>query len=365
MGEIIKLPGLIDLHVHLREHSTAKSETIENGSFSASRGGYSLICDMPNDQGNPTWTIKNIESKIVTSKREARITTLFYAGSQPESNNIDQLEGMSNAGAVGLKLYTAPTTGNENDYAAEEFEEIVKEWHRVAPEKPIMLHSGKNNLKDFIELVCDKNSHHLHVCHVHNPEDVKMINSYKKNGLKITCGVCPHHFLKTSHDRFGQGWFARMQPPLQDQVIVKELVSMLASGEIDVIESDYAPHTPNLKLKAEVENPNDDEGLNQCYGMSGIEHVVPIMLNLVRRELFTMDRLIDALHTKPLEILNLEKSIFDPEKNYSEWDISDSSIRRISEREVLSGSGWSPYVGYISGGKLLKVVSDGQIVHGA
>ncbi|MEK9196348.1 MAG: dihydroorotase, partial [Patescibacteria group bacterium] len=73
---VIKIPGAIDIHVHLREHSKSRVETIENGSFSASRGGYSLICDMPNDQGRPTWTIDRLKKKIAVAKREARVATL-------------------------------------------------------------------------------------------------------------------------------------------------------------------------------------------------------------------------------------------------------------------------------------------------
>ncbi|OGL30723.1 hypothetical protein A3F37_03840 [Candidatus Saccharibacteria bacterium RIFCSPHIGHO2_12_FULL_41_12] len=362
---IIKLPGAIDLHVHLREPSDNKAETIKNGSLAAAHGGFSLICDMPNNPGNPTWTVAKLKEKIAIAKKNATVTTLFYAGSQPESNNIAQLESMASAGAVGLKLYGAPTTGNDKDYTAKDFEQIIKEWHRVAPDKPIMLHAGADNLEDLINLVTKKYSHHLHICHVHSSKAVKLINSYKTKGYKISCGVCPHHLLKTSHETLGKGWFSRMQPPLANQDEAESLLKLFAGGAIDLLESDYAPHTKDYKLAAETNNPH---GVHKpthttCFGVPGIEHIMPIMLSLVRKNIISLDRLIDATHTQPIKVLGLDKNTFGPAKNYAKWDISDQSVKRISEKDVISGSDWSPYVGYIAGGKLIKLVSSGKIVH--
>lgn len=361
---IIKLPGAIDLHVHLREPGDNKAETIKNGSFAASQGGFSLICDMPNNPGNPTWTTARLKEKQTIANKDSAITTLFYAGSQPESDNLDELEGMANAGAVGIKLYGAPTTGNDNDYTAQDFEPTIKQWHLVAPEKPIMLHAGADNLKELIEIVTGTYDHHLHVCHVHSTAQVELIDSYRKQGRKISCGVCPHHFLKTSHDTIGQGWFARMQPPLPEQAEARSLLSLLASGKIDILESDYAPHSVESKLKAEAENPEGihDTEHTTCFGLPGVEHVMPIMLSLVRKNLISIDRLIDATHTQPIKVLNLDKDVFDPEQNYAEWDTSDDKANKISEQSVISGTGWSPYVGYITGGKLIKLVSGGKTV---
>lgn len=361
---VIKLPGTIDIHVHLREPSGNNAENIGSGSLAAASGGYSLVCDMPNNPGNPTWTTDKIKEKLSIAEKSAKTKVLFYAGSQPESNNLNELAGMAKAGAIGLKLYGAPTTGNDNDYTAKDFEQIVAKWHEVAPDKPIMLHAGANNIKDMIELVTIKYSHRLHICHVHKSDEVALVKNYKQKGSKITCGVCPHHFLKTSHETIGQGWFARMQPPLPDQTGAKALLDLLASGDIDIIESDHAPHSIESKLKAEIDNPKaiHDPSHKTCFGVPGIEHILPMMLNLVRKNILTLDRLIDAVHTKPLEVLGLTKDQFDPEQNWSEWDISASSISRIGEKDVISNTKWSPYTGYTAGGKLIKLVVDGKII---
>lgn len=362
---VIKLPGAVDIHIHLREPSTNTSETIKNGTLSASHGGYTLVCDMPNNPGNPTWSVKQLREKQTIARRDASITTLFYAGAQPESDNIKELEGMSKAGAIGLKLYGAPTTGNHRDYSAKEFETIVAEWHRVAPNKPILIHAGKNNLEDFIKLICVKYNHRLHVCHVHSTDEVSLVDSYKNKKLLITCGVCPHHLLKTSHETIGKGWLARMQPSLPTQKEAESLISLLAEGKIDVIESDYAPHDFEAKLKAEKENPHGIHTPEHttCFGVPGIEHIIPILISMVRKEILPLYRLVDAIHTKPIEILGLDKKMFDPNKNYSIWDVSEANIHVIAEESIKSGSGWSPYVGYIAGGRLSKLVSGGKIIY--
>ena len=94
--------------------------------------------------------------------------------------------------AIALKLYGDPTTGNENTYKTEDFREIVAEWHRVAPDKPIMFHSGENNLEAMISLVADEHGQHLHVCHVNSSKQVGLIQKAKDKDLPVTCGVCPH-----------------------------------------------------------------------------------------------------------------------------------------------------------------------------
>jgi dihydroorotase-like cyclic amidohydrolase len=348
MSENITLPGFVDVHVHLREPGNNPSETIRNGSLAAAIGGYVLICDMPNNPGNPTWTSERLEEKISIQQSEPIIPVLFYAGSQPESDNLDQLDPMSKK-AVGLKLYGAPTTGNSRDYTAKDFDRIVQEWHRVAPDLPIMLHAGKDNLADMIDLVADKYLQPLHICHVNDPHEVELKTEARSNGLDVTCGVCPHHLFKTSHDVKSQGWFARMQPPLATQLKSEELWIQLADGEIDLIESDYAPHPVQAKLKAEGKNPKGihDARHTTCYGVPGIEHIGPIMIRQAKLGNISMDRLIDAMHTKPLEVIRRK----DQENSEVDWRLDTYLIK---ESDIVSGSHMSPYVGSVGVGRVVE-----------
>lgn len=349
MNDTLRTPGAIDLHVHLREPGDNTSETIESGTRAALLGGFVLVADMPNNPGKPVWCKERLDTKIQIAEKSAWIPTAFYAGSQPESDNVGELERMA-PGAIGLKLYGDPTTGNVRSYEADDFEDIVEEWHRVAPKKPIMFHSGQDNLEDMIDLVADRNDHHLHVCHVNDLAQVSSVIKAKDFDLPVTCGVCPHHLLKTSHDYQTQGAFAEMNPPLASQSEVKVLISMLKHGDIDVIETDFAPHSKEYKYKAEHEG-------SHCYGVPGIEHVMPLLFYQVRRGLISLERLIEVTNTVPAKILGIQTQ----STNLVEWDISDGAYQ-IEEKDIISNCGWTPYVGMLALGRLNAVIIGGKTV---
>src|SRR3990167_6320358 len=233
----VTIPAAIDLHIHFREPGTNKAETIASGSKAALQGGYALVCDMPNNPGNPTWTMERLTQKQAIIKKTSHMPIATYAGSQPESDNLAELALMA-PHSIGLKLYGAATTGNARDYQPDEFDAIVKTWHKAAPNKPIMLHSGKDNLWEFIELIANRHSHQLHVCHINSPTDAELVMKAREKGAKVTCGVCPHHILKSEKDEVTEGWFARMQPALVDEASAAELFRLFAEGQIDVLETD-------------------------------------------------------------------------------------------------------------------------------
>ncbi len=142
------------------------------------------------------------------------------------------------------------------------------EWHRVAPEKPIMVHAGKDNRQDLLGLIARDFKHPAHLCHVSNPYEVDDVLDLREQGLEVTCGVCPHHLFKTSHDSVGEGWFARMKPPLARQPEAERLMTILEKGWIDVVETDHAPHNQTSKWAAELNNPQGHEdGEGTCYGV--------------------------------------------------------------------------------------------------
>lgn len=293
--ETFTTAGGIDLHTHLREPSTNHAETIEGGTRAALLGGFVMVADMPNNPGLPVWTRERLDKKIEIAEAQAWIPTAFYAGCQPESDTVGELESMAPS-AIALKLYGDPTTGNDNRYEASDFDEIIAEWHRVAPDKPIMFHAGEDNLDSMIWRVAVGLGHHLHVCHVNDPLQVETVQNAKLDGLTVTSGVTPHHLLMTSHDVHVKGKFAEMKPPLADQDDTEELMWLLDQGKIDIIETDFAPHSLDAKYKAEHEG-------GDCFGLPGIEHALPLLFYQVSIGRLSMERLLDATQVRPAEIL--------------------------------------------------------------
>lgn len=344
------MPGAVDLHVHLREPSTNPAETIEGGTRAALLGGFVMVADMPNNPGMPVWTRQRLDTKIAIATEKSWMPIGFYAGSQPEADNVGELEAMAEM-AIGLKLYGDPTTGNENTYEASDFRQIVAEWHRVAPNKPIMFHAGPDNLKGMIDLVVGEFRHHLHVCHVNDSEQVEWVNlANRANDLPVTCGICPHHLLKTSHDVHTQGSFAEMMPPLAHQDEAERLRELLNRGYIDVIESDFAPHSIDAKLQAENTG-------GHCKGVPGIEHVLPLLMYQVKKGRLSEQRYIDATSRMPAEILGVKMD----DTTTTTWDFSDGAYR-IGDLDVESSCEWTPYTGMLGYGRLKTVKIAGKTV---
>ncbi len=351
MPRMIELPGLIDPHVHLREPGINKAETIASGTRAAALGGYALVADMPNNPGHPTWTAARVYEKHTLTRHEAHIPLAVNAGAQPEADNVGDIEAMMKL-SIALKGYGGPTTGidRETDYEAEEFEEIIAELHRVAPDKPFLFHPGKDNLASMIELSAGKYGHPIHVCHVSKPEQADLVDQARAKGWPATSAVTPHHIVKDSHDRLTEGKFAEMQPPLADQVDAEKLLHYLAIGRIQIIESDHAPHSKDAKREAEAAG-------SSCYGVPGLEHIVSLMLYQVKRGNITIERMVDAMSTQPAQLFGLRLS----EATGTTWELIEGRIE--SEKNIVSGAGWTPYLGMLTGGRLIESKVGGRTVY--
>ena len=338
-GETIETPPFIDIHVHFREPSPINtSETFAQGTLAARESGILVSADMPNNPGTETWTRDRFDDKVYRVDRGANGLVMLHAGGQPESENGAQLELMA-PDAAALKLYGGKTTNNNREYVAEDFREKVAKWDEVAKDSPIIFHPGKKNLEEMIQLVAGEYKHHIHIAHVNSPKQVWLIKRYKEKGYPITCGVTPHHLLMDAHDRITMGKFAEMMPPLADQSEAEQLMVMLANGNIDIIETDYAPHSFESKMNAEIHGED-------CFGETGIEHVVPQLLYQVQQGRLSLERLIDAFSTKPAQLLGIT---LDPKLKV----VWDSELRVIGEDSVKSGAGWSPYIGNLAVGKVI------------
>lgn len=357
--ELVTLPGFVDLHVHFREPGDNPAETIESGSLAAMMGGYALVADMPNNPGNPTWTMNALREKIEIAKGSSWIPITFYAGHQPETDtSLYELQKMSER-SIGLKLYGAPTTGNDNDYDASDFEETVNAWHEAAPDKPIMFHAGRDNLRDMIDMVAKRVGHHLHVCHVSDPSEAGVIHRIQQNGYPVSSGVTPHHIFKSSHDERSEGWFARMVPPLVEGDKAEALFNQLSNGVIDVLETDHAPHTKSAKFSAEIENPFGihDPDHRTCFGVPGIEFAAPLMFNQERLGMISMERIVEVMSTNPAEILGVEVD----RNSKVVWDLG--GLDRVEQSAGLrfgSKSEWTPYLGKLIRGRVVEMKVEGS-----
>lgn len=328
------IPGLIDVHVHLRDPGQTHKEDFFSGTSAALAGGFTTVIDMPNNK-EPVTTLERLQHKIIEAKKKTVCDIGFYAGSL--GDNPAELIKMEPY-VFGLKLYLNKTTGNFL-IDKKTLEKIFSFWKS---EKPILLHGEEDILPDILSIV-KKTRKRVHVCHVSKKSELSVILKAKKEGLPVTCGVTPHHLFLTSADVKKIGTFALMKPELGDKKDQNYLWDHIS--EIDVIESDHAPHTIEEK-----------KSNNPPFGVPNLDTTLSLLLTAASQKRLTMKRLLEMCFENPRSIFNIPID----KKTYVEID--EKQEYTITNSNLVTRCGWSPFEGYKVKGKVLKVVLHGKKV---
>lgn len=330
-GEIIRLPGLIDVHVHLRDPGQTHKEDLLTGTQAAVAGGFTTVVDMPNN-AEPITTIERLKQKIEIAKQKSVANIGFHYGSM--GDNLDSFDEASKH-AIGLKLYLNKTTGGYL-LDAKFLQKIYAEW---PVHKPVLLHAEEDVIDIAIESMKDL-KRPIHVCHMPSKEILQKIITAKKAGLPVTCGVCPHHLFLTKEDEARLGVYGKMLPSLKSQEDQDFLWENLAY--IDIFESDHAPHTHEEKLEG-------------AFGVPGLETTLPLLLTAYKQGKITIEQIIEKCHTNPAGIFNLPTD----ENTYVEVEMVESEIKNEA---LYTKCGWSPFDGFKAAGRVKNTVIAGQTV---
>jgi dihydroorotase len=354
VGEIVHIHSPIDVHTHLREPGGVTKETINSGTLAAFAGGYQAVFDMPNNpNGCQTWTEARLDEKYEIAERTSNTKIGFYAGVDLENPDFEEIPRMIGKSA-GLKLYMGHTTGNTKEHDLGVARPVIDAWMEAASEMPvnppILLHAREGVGEETADYILNR-GYPVHWCHISTDSEVDSVTRLlKKDQENFTSAITPHHLTMINRDAdFKYGWLgARMMPPLGREIDAERLAYAFSSGTIQILETDHAPHTMEEKIIAESTNPEGDDSPDcvTCFGISGIEFVLPVMMSLVQRGIITMERLEDSLYYQPARMLQL--------------DISDNKARTIleigprilGEDEVVSKSRNNPYVGWTGWAKV-------------
>jgi len=331
---MIKLPGLIDIHVHLRDPGQTDKEDFFTGTAAALAGGFTTVLDMPNNK-TPIFTLKLLKNKIKKAKKKTVCDIGFYAGSL--GDNLDELLLMEPY-VFGLKLYLNKTTGN---YLIDK-NKLLKIFSAWKSNKPILFHAEEDILLTVVE-AAKKTAKKIHICHISSEKELQIIINAKKKGYKITCGVTPHHLFLTKADGKKLGPFGLMKPSLKTEKDVDFIWKNLKY--IDVIESDHAPHT--------IEEKNSD---HPPFGVPGLETTLALLLTAVSKKRLSINRLIELCFENPRKIFNINT-----DKNT--WiEIDDKEEYIIDNKKLKTKCGWSPFAGRKVKGRTKRVFVRGKKV---
>lgn len=332
--KVIKLPGLIDIHVHLRDPEQTEKEDFYTGTSAALAGGFTTIVDMPNNK-TPITTDERLNNKVSIAEKQIVSNIGFYFGSL--ADNLDEFEKVKDK-VLGLKLYLNETTGNFLINRSS-LEKIFTAW---PSQQPILLHAEDDAVAAVIEIV-RKTKKQAHFCHISTSSDLIQIMNAKEEGLPISCGVTPHHLFLKAKDVEKLGPLGRMKPPLRIDSEVQFLWDHLDS--IDVIESDHAPHT--LAEKKSDKPP---------YGVPGLETTLPLLLTKVAKGKLKIDDIIRLLCLNPMKILHLQND----EQTYIEVDLDEEY--EIKNENLFTKCKWTPFDGWKVQGRVKKVIVSGKTV---
>ncbi len=335
MTNIIKLPGLIDTHVHLREPGSTQKEDFETGTKAAIAGGYTLVLDMPNNP-TPITTPETLDEKIDLTKGRIYADVGFHFGATKDSTVF--FEQIKNK-AFGLKVYMNHTTGPllvEDNF---ELDLIFEKWPK---DKILMVHAEQETLAKAI-VIAKKHKNRLHVCHVARKFELELIQAAKQEGLNITCEVAMHHLYLTVDNIETLKQFGMMRPPLAEHEDMDYLWANI--NDIDIVASDHAPHTWDEKIGDKIVN-----------GVPGLETSLPLLLNAVNEKRLTIDRLIEMTSTNPRKIFNI------PEQPDTYVEVDTDAPQTISNEGLFTKAGWTPFVGMEIKGKIISTTIRGEIV---
>ncbi len=324
---MIKIPGLIDIHVHLRDPGQTEKEDFYTGTSASIAGGFTTVIDMPNNK-IPITTLSRLKEKIKIAKEKVVCDVGFYAGSLGE--NLDELKKIEPY-VFGLKIYLNETTGNYL-IDVEKLNKIFKFWQS---EKPILFHAEEDVLADVIDLA-EKMRKKIHICHVSSKKELELIIEAKKRGLKITCGVTPHHLFLSKDYVEKLKSFAMMKPSLKSKKDLEYLWKNL--DFIDVIESDHAPHTLSEKLSN-----------NPPFGVPGLETTLPLLLTAVFQKKLSLEKVIQLCYENPKKIFNIKTD----DNTYVEIDEKEHFL--IKNEDLKTKAGWTPFNNWRVYGKVKSV----------
>jgi len=317
---LIVAPGFIDLHCHLREPGQELSETIETGTKSAAKGGFTAVCCMPNTQPvNDTASVTRGMVERAAKGSGVRVWPIGAASIGSKGEALAEIRSMKDAGIVavsddGKPIATARLMRQVMDYCGALDLPVIDHCEDpslfaggVMREGPRSIRLGLKGIPAQSESICagrdvevaGLTGARLHIAHMSTTGALEYVRAAKKQGLKVTCEVTPHHFTLTDEDvQYDTNY--KMNPPLASRADRDALIAGLADGTVDCIATDHAPHHPASK---------DVEFDKAPFGIMGFETAIGLGLELVHAGKLTLKRLIELYSTGPAHVLGMERKL--------------------------------------------------------
>jgi dihydroorotase len=366
-GKIV-CPGLIDMHVHLREPGREEDETIATGTAAALAGGVTSVACMPNTE--PPIDSQAMGEFVHLQAERAGNANVFPIGSITKGRKgteLAEIGGLVDGGAVAFTDDGSPVTNSEIMRRAMEYcrmfdKAVLSHSEDLALTQGAVMNEGFESMRlglrgypavaeeimIFREIaLAELTGARIHILHVSTAGGVELVRRGKERGVRVTGEACPHHFTLTDQCLRSFDSNFKMSPPLRTEADVQAILAGLRDGTLEVIATDHAPHAPEKKMRELDQAPN---------GIIGLETLVPICIKaLIEPGILTWPQLIRKLTLEPARVLSIDRgtlkpgavadvSILDPQ---AEWTIDPNTFRCKSRNTPYAGwkvRGWADTV---------------------
>jgi dihydroorotase len=331
---LLVTPGLIDMHVHLRDPGLEYKEDIISGTAAAAAGGVTSLACMPNTR--PVIDNLAVCRYIIAKAKEQGTANVFPIGSITQGLKgeiLSEMGELKEGGCVAFSDDGRPVVSSELMRRALEYSDTFG--------APVISHAE------------DLTGGHIHLAHVSTRGSVDLVRQGKARGVRVTCEAAPHHFTLTDEAVRGYNTNAKMNPPLRAQADVDAVRTGLADGTIDAIATDHAPHHRDEK---------NLEFALAANGIIGLETLLPLTLKLVEDKVIDLNRAVALMSCQPARILDIERgtlslgavadvTLIDP---HLAWEVVPQQLRSKSKN--------TPFGGWKMKGGAIKTLLAGKIV---
>jgi dihydroorotase len=376
---LVVTPGLIDMHVHLREPGHEHKETIATGTASAVAGGFTAVACMPNT--DPVNDHSAVTEVILKRAAEAKLARVYPIGAVSMGSNGQQLTEIGDlrkAGCVaisddGRPVATALLMRRAMEYASmfgmpviDHCEDPSLKGDGVAHEGPVAAMLGLRGIPGAAEsvgverdiAVAEMTGGHVHIAHMSARQSLRAVRAGKAAGIRVTCEVTPHHFVLTDQvlaERGGYDANAKMNPPLREEADRAAMIEGLRDGSIDVIATDHAPHHADEKALEFDRAP---------FGIVGLETAVSLCLDrLVHAGVIALPRLVELLSLNPARVLGIPGGTLSEGGQADLTVLAPDATVTIDARSFKSKSKNTPFDGWTLKGGVAATIVGGRVVY--
>jgi dihydroorotase len=369
----IMVPGLIDMHTHLREPGFEYRETIQTGSKAAAAGGFTSIACMPNTKPvNDTRSVTEYIKRTAAACNLVNVYPIASISMGSEGTTMTEFRDMKEAGAVAFSDDGKPVTDSALMKRALEYasslnmpiishcEEMCLSAGGSMNEGFVATELGLQGIPTIAEdiivardiIIADYTRTILHIAHVSTAGAVRLIRDAKKRGITVTAETAPHYFTLTDEVLREFDTCAKVNPPLRTIDDVNAIKDGLNDGTIDVIASDHAPHARTDK-ELEFEYA--------AFGITGLETSLALALRLVEGDILTLNQLIFMMSTNPARILNIPKGTLKIGTDADITVIDLDKVWTVDRSTLLSKGKNTPFHGWTMKGRAVLTIMGGEI----